>query len=131
MERTTPEESITGHATKIIEAVLQSGHRIFYNFGRLINSQRTLRENAAVPAGLRRPLPNSRGTNHCTASWLADKGSLRAYSKRLAHNRFRFLAIETTIAPKAFDRKPGSSVGASVGNSKQLVQRADTYCAFS
>ena len=89
-----------------------------------------LREIAAVPAGLRRPLPNSRGTNHCAASWLADKGSLHAYCNKLVHNRFRYFAIETTIVPKSSDRKSGSSVGAFVGNLKRLVQREDTYYAF-
>ena len=126
-----PEDSIASYSTKSIEAVLQSGRRTFCNFGRLIDSQRTLYENAAVPAGLRRPLPNSRDINHRAPPTLIDIENHHVPYKTAVHSSFRRLAIETKIARKAFDRKSGSSADAFVENSKQLAWKKDTYCAFS
>ena len=90
-----------------------------------------LRETAAVPAGLRRPLLNSRDIDHRALSTLIDIENHHAPYKAAVHSSFRCLAIETMIVPKASDRKPGSSVGAFVENSKQLAWKKDTYCAFS
>ena len=129
--KTPPKDSIAVHATKIIEAILQSARRAFYNFDIQTYSHRTLHENAAVPAGLRRPLPNSHDIDHRALSTLIDIENHHVPYKTAVHSSFRRLAIETKIAPKAFDRKSGSSADAFVGNSKQLAWKKDTYCAFS
>ena len=90
-----------------------------------------LRETAAVPAGLRRPLLNSRDIDHRAVSTLIDIENHHVPYKTVMHSSFRHLAIETKIARKAFDRKSGSSADAFVENSKQLAWKKDTYCAFS
>ena len=89
-----------------------------------------LREIAAVPAGLRRRLPNSRDIGHRAPPTLIDIENHHAPYKAAVHSSFRCLAIETMIVPKASDRKSGSSAGASVENSKQLAWKKDTCCAF-
>ena len=90
-----------------------------------------LRETAAVPAGLRRPLLNSRDIDHRALSTLIDIENHHVPYRTAAHSNFHCFALETKIVPKASDRKSGSSADAFVENSKQLAWKKDTYCAFS
>ena len=126
-----PEDSIASYSTKSIEPILQSGYGIFYNSDIQTYFHCTLHENAAVPAGLCRLLPNSRDIGHRAPPTLIDIENYHVPYKTAVHSSFRRLAIETKIAPKAFDRKSGSSADAFVENSKQLAWKKDTYCAFS